>query len=232
MSTHTDQPPLRAYRGVMVMRGMMVLALVFAAGVAEAQPAPTSTGGGGFFVRSDYLAGVGSTRGSLHRGRFDMGMRFFNRTQHLKIDIGVGIGGGVQRRLLDPRDRVVDFGVSLDVRGYLNPGQRVQIYGLGGLAFGVLGGSEHDPEELALDEECPSDSMIFADVSGGVGAELRLSDNAGLSATFRVLRRTHLAGDLVFTEGGENPPGGVTDHLLGVSIGLDLTAYFDVAPAR
>jgi len=213
-------------------RGLVVLALLLAATAVEAQePAPT-TAGAGFYLRSDYLAGVGRTRGALHRGRVDMGMRFLNRTRHLGVDVGVGIGGGTQRRLLDPSDRVVDFGLSLDVRGYLNPGHRLQVFGLGGVALGVLGGSEHDPEEAvpASAEDCPSDAMFFADVSGGVGLELRLSRNAALSGTFRVLRRTHLLGDLVFVEGGENPPGGTTDHLLGVAIGVDLVGYFDATP--
>lgn len=206
----------------------MILFLVLAAGVAEAQE-PEPTAGAGFYLRSDYLAGVGSTRGSLRRGRVDMGLRFLNRTRHLGIDVGLGIGGGRQRRVLDPRDRVVDFGLSLDVRGYLNPGHRLKVFGLGGLGLGILGGSEHDPEELASAsaEDCPSDSMFFADVSGGVGLELRLSRSAALSGTFRVLRRTHLAGDLVFVERGENPPGQVSDHLLGVVFGVDLVGYFD-----
>ena len=74
--------------------------------------------------------------------------------------------------MLEPRDRVVDFGLALDVRGYVNPGARLQAFGVGGLALGVLGGSEHDPDEALATEECPSDSMFFADVSGGVGLEL------------------------------------------------------------
>jgi len=214
---------------MVVFRRLLVLVLVFAAGVVEAQEPEPTTAGAGFYLRSDYLAGVGSTRGSLQRGRVDLGLRFLNRTRHLGIDVGLGIGGGRQRRLLDPGDRIVDFGLSLDVRAYLNPGAPLQVFGLGGVALGILGGSEHDPEDLEhpTAEECPSDAMLYADVSGGVGLEFRLSRNAALSGSFRVVRRTHLAGDLVFVEGGENPPGQISDHLLGVAIGLDLVGYFD-----
>jgi hypothetical protein len=133
--------------------------------------------------------------------------------------------------VLEPRDGVLEAGLSLDVRGYLNPGSRLQVFGLGGVGLGMLAGSEHDPEAAASlsDEECPSDAMVYADVSGGAGLELRLSRIAALSGTFRVLRRTRLIGDLGFVERGNNPPGQIGDHLLGVAIGIDLVGYFDAS---
>jgi len=74
--------------------------------------------------------------------------------------------------------------------------------------------------------DCPGDAMIFYDLSGGLGAELRLGRQASLLATARLVRRARAAGELTFATESVNPPLTARDEALGASFGLALVGYF------
>ncbi|MAC26561.1 MAG: hypothetical protein CMN29_25205 [Sandaracinus sp.] len=197
-------------------------------GAEAATPAPVDPRPSvGFFFATDYLAGVGPSGGDLSRGRVDLGLRIRPNMGYFAVDLALGLGGGrVQRP--DLRDAWMEMGLRLDARLYANPWHRAQLFAVFGAGLGI--GSSPDPDAAHVEmttEECPSLSMFFVDASAGLGTEIGLGENAGLSLSARVVRRVGLAGDLAFAGDGRNPPGGASDRLLGVQVGATLAGYFD-----
>jgi hypothetical protein len=101
----------------------------------------------------------------------------------------------------------------------------LQVFALGGVGIGFASASTSLAPSVSPDD-CPSDAMMFYDLSGGLGAELRLGPNGSLLATARVVRRSSLAGELTFLTDSVNPPLTAREESLGASVGIALVGYF------
>lgn len=182
-------------------------------------PPPLVTGGG-FGLRLDHTlypaAGVAQTRG--HVGVV------LRPLEHLAFDVGIGFGGGRWRRPWGVDDFAA-FDASLDVRLYLNPRSPLQVFALGGVGLGFASAATSLTPRVSP-EDCPGDAMMFYDLSGGLGAELRLGRHGSLLATARVTRRSRFAGELTFATETVNPPLSDRGEALGASFGLALVGYF------
>jgi hypothetical protein len=195
-------------------------ATAFAQTAPWTKPTPTpSVTGGGFGLRLDHMvfptAGVWQTRGYV-------GVTL-RPLEHLAFDAGIGFGGGRWRRLWGV-DNFATFDATLDARLYLNPRSRLQLFALGGVGLGFASASSSLTPSVAPGD-CPGDAMMFYDLSGGIGAELRLGRQVSLLATARVVRRTRFAGELTFATESVNPPLVARDEALGASFGLALVGY-------
>ncbi len=208
--------------------GLATLAAVLlASATALAQPAPwtkpsptPSSAGGGFGLRLDHAIFPGA---AVEQTRGYVGV-VLRPIDHLAFDVGIGFGGGRWRRPWGVDD-FATFDAALDARLYLNPRSPLQLFVLGGVGLGFASASTSLTPSVAPGD-CPGDAMIFYDLSGGLGAELRLGRQASLLATARLVRRARAAGELTFATESVNPPLTARDEALGASFGLALVGYF------
>jgi hypothetical protein len=208
--------------------GLATLAAVLLASTtALAQPAPwtkpsptPSPAGGGFGLRLDHALFPGA---AVEQTRGYVGV-VLRPIDHLAFDVGIGFGGGRWRRPWGIDD-FATFDATLDARLYLNPRSPLQLFVLGGVGLGFASASTSLTPSVAPGD-CPGDAMIFYDLSGGLGAELRLGRQASLLATARLVRRARAAGELTFATESVNPPLTARDEALGASFGLALVGYF------
>jgi hypothetical protein len=200
---------------------LLASATVSAQTAPWAKPPPTPTvAGAGFGLRLDHLvfpnAGVEQTRGYV-------GV-VLRPIEHLAFDVGIGFGGGRWRRPWAV-DSFATFDATLDARLYLNPRSPLQLFALGGVGLGFASASTSLTPSVTPGD-CPGDAMMFYDLSGGVGAELRLGRHGSLLVTARLVRRSRFAGELTFATESVNPPLVARDEALGASFGIALVGYF------
>lgn len=179
----------------------------------------------GIFVRHRVIADVGQERGALHVGRIDFGGRFRSRTGHLGFDVGAGLGVGSYRVNEERTVATMEMAFFLDMRVYLNPRDRVQVFGLAGGAFLMGGPFTHDLPGVEESTECPSLGQFEGSL--GVGTEIRLRYGA-ISFTARAVRR-QARSELDYFSLRENRDG-ATRSLWGMSVGVQLTGYFNAPP--
>ncbi len=179
----------------------------------------------GIFIRHRVITDIGRDRGALHVGRFDFGGRFRTRTGHLGFDVGAGLGGGSYRVNRERTVSTIEMAFFLDARVYLNPRNRVQVFGLAGAAFLMGGPTTHDLPGVDESVECPALRQLEA--SFGLGSEVRLRYGA-ISFTARAVRR-EAPGDLGYYSLRRNVVP-QSRSLWGMSVGVQLTGYFNAPP--
>lgn len=176
----------------------------------------------GLWLGVDSLSTLGASRGALDLGRLSFGARV--RSRHFGFGFGAHVGGGYVGRAdgATMSSAYFDMGISLDLRTYLLDGP-VQPFVVGGAGL-VLGGiQEHDP---LISEECLSD--IRAEVSGGGGLEVALSDRLSLTGALRVVYRHRLFGDVPYYVRN----GGDSQGLWGLRGEVRVVFNFDAASSE
>lgn len=194
----------------------------------DPRPNETRTMQAGMFVRQSFVTDVGINRGALQMPRLDFGLRFRSRTGHLGFDVGAGLGIGAYRAEVDRTIATMEIGFLMDMRVYLNPKSRAQLFGLAGASFGMGGPFQHLSVPGVDDtEECPG--LTHLEGSFGMGTEIRLGRGA-ISFMLRAVRRQAIT-TLGYVSARENVSDPTSRSMWGLSAGVQLTAYLD-APDR